>query len=139
MKTSVRHGVDTRWLYNLEATAFRQNKFGVKNRPLKFLHALMLRIWAEESRAGTSLPVLKFGRGIRHGEQMVSYCLGTDYIELAPGQRDVMTMIHEVTHALGITYHGKRFIKRYFPMLIKYGKFDRVLLEALAMTRGVTL
>lgn len=138
-KTIARHARDTRWVYNLEAGVFRANKLADRQRSFKQLDKMLHDIWAVESRPGVTRPRMVYGPGVRHGAAMVSYCLGVTYIEMAPRQRNYLTLIHEVVHALGVTRHGKKFIARYFPLLIKYAGYDRDWLTALAMTKGVTI
>jgi len=61
-------------------------------------------------------PVVVFGPGVRHGKQMLSWCNGP-IIELAPGQRDKLTIYHELAHAIGHEDHDDEFRSCLFGLL----------------------
>jgi hypothetical protein len=69
----------------------------------------------------------------------VSYCEGFTKIVLARSQRNVLVLLHELTHALGPCVHGRKFIKLYFRLLQRYGGFARWFLETVAAERGIVL
>lgn len=134
-----RRAVETRWMYKQEATVLRLNKFAVKSRPMAYLRGLGQEIWVEEAPGGRTMPTIRAHDGILYNGQSMSYCLGFTQIYLARAQRDILVLAHELTHALGPSYHGKYFIKRYFPLLWKYAGYSRIFLQDLAAQRGVTL
>lgn len=140
-----RRASGTRWLIKAEAGPLSLNAWAVKQRDKRFLQRLLVDIWGHESVAGSTMPKLHFGRGmlLRRGsaykDMYVSYCQGRLYIELARGQRNALVLVHEVTHALGYTYHTERFIRRYFRLLARYARYDRQMLIDLARGRGIEL
>ena len=50
-------------------------------------------------------------------------------IHLAPGERDYLTLTHEMCHAMGHDYHGKKFVDLEFDILERIFNIDRGELE----------
>jgi hypothetical protein len=90
------------------------NKFLVKQLCVSDLRYYAKLIWIGEKRE-FPMPTIKFGKGVD------GYSWYQDgHIELAPGQRDRLTLAHELTHAMGYGLHNGPFIKQYFKLLTKY-------------------
>lgn len=126
MKPAHRRAVETRRLYRFEDLAQTFPRYALREYSLAFFRRLARKIWDAHGPWNKSLPQIDFGAGTPFGKQRVSYC---DYddgrrIELAPGQRNLVVFIHEITHALGFGTHGKGFVRRYFKLLAKYAKCD---------------
>jgi len=85
------------------------------------------------------MPELVFGKGMWYRDGFVSYCQGHSKIELARGQRNVLILVHEITHALGHQWHNDAFIRRYLGLLCRYAKYDATVIAELARTRGIEL
>lgn len=129
----------TKWLINAEAGVLSCNAWATKPRTIHFLRRLMTEVWAHESPAGKSIPALAFGEGMWYRDGFVSYCQGHSKIELACDQRNVLILIHEVTHALGHRWHNDGFIRRYLGLLRKYGRYDANVIAELAESRRIRL
>ena len=110
MKTYHREMVNTRRLYALENRLYKDHRFTeiTKSRSITYLQRLATTIWKNEGIT-KSMPVIRFGKGTYHIGEYYSWCDGTT-IELAPTQRDVLTLIHELVHAMGMGYHNKKFV-----------------------------
>jgi len=75
------------------------------------------------------IPEIRFGKGIYHTQARgknfyYSWC-DRQTIELAPTQRDMITLIHEMVHALGYDYHDSRFVGKYIYLLKKYAGISK--------------
>lgn len=138
MATPQKTAAQTRWLYRVEARALRYNKFANQDRSIDFLRDFAEKVWKKESR-GRRMPVIKATNGLKYGGTLTSFCLGFTHIELARHHRNVLVLLHELTHAMGPCLHGPKFIKVYFPLLWKYGGFNRVFIESIAAERNVVL
>ena len=114
MKTPTRRMRDTRRVY-----AFELHLAG-PNQPIRRLRALARRIWSAESKRRDRCPTIVAGRGTPLKTKLSSYCYGRSRIVLARNQRDRVTLIHEMVHALGCETHGDRFQRRYAELLGKY-------------------
>jgi hypothetical protein len=129
----------TKWLINAEAGVLSCNAWATRKRALHFLRRLLIEIWAHESPAGKSMPELVFGHGMWYRDGFVSFCQGHSKLELAPGQRNALILIHETAHALGYPWHNDGFIRRYLGLLRKYGRYDAAVVNELAESRGLKL
>jgi len=138
MQAKTRRAVETRWLYRAEGVALSANKFANTQRDMAYLNRLALRIWNAEA-PGRKFPSIAAGKGVRHGNQLLSFCLGYSEIVLARGQRNVLVLLHELTHALGPCTHGKKFVRTHFYLLQKYARFSWALLQGVAAERGIVL
>ena len=140
MKAKTRRAAETRWLYRIEREFLQTtNEYASKQRDLPFLERLAHRVWNAEAPAGRKFPSIEFGKGVSYGGSWLSYCLGYTQIVLSKGQRDVLVLLHELTHALGPGVHGPRFVKLYFYLLRKYARFNHDFLQGVAAGRGIVL
>ena len=132
MKKRHRRMIDTRRVYRLESEMYYDRRFShiTKQRSLQYLTSLAKKIWKKEG-CKHQMPVIRFGKGF----QNYSWCDG-ETIELVRTQRDELTLIHELVHAIGYDDHDKNFAARelilldkYTPIKIEalYEKFERVL------------
>jgi hypothetical protein len=125
MKRSAK-GVETRRLYTFENAFFTTPDKVCRPRSLRTLKALAARVWAKHGRKRQGPPTLEYGPGTPHGSMMVSYAAGRKYIQLAPDQRNVLCLLHEITHSLGYgAPHGPGFVCKYMDLLVEYGNCDR--------------
>lgn len=135
----MRQAQATRWLYRIESSAFWFNKHANEDRSIHFLRRFAERVWKKEAPAGRRLPTLKATDGLRYGGRFTSFCIGFTHIELARHHRNILVLLHELTHALGPCQHGEKFVKVYFPLLQKYAGFHRDFLQGVAAERNITL
>lgn len=129
MKTQYKRMVETRRLYKLEGELYRKKQFRTitQQQSLDTLQRLAQKIWKQEG-CRKKLPDIRFGKGTSHGPSYYSWCDG-ETIELAPKQRDTLTLIHELVHAMGNDYHNKPFVMQELLLLMKYTPLDTELLE----------
>lgn len=123
MKSSARRAVETRRLYRFEEI-FAESSLGkvCRERSLPFLRRLLREVWAKHGRARLSPPDLSFGPGTPHGKGFASFAEGYSYIELKEGHRNVLVLLHELTHTLGYgAPHGAGFVRKYIELLVEYG------------------
>lgn len=139
MRARHRNASDTRWLYRLEDTTLRYNGFANADRPMAFLRELADKVWAAEAPAGRRKPTITADDGTLHNGRAVSYCEGFTRIVLARSQRNVLVLLHELTHALGPCVHGPKFIRLYFRLLRRWAGYNRWFLQTLADERGIAL
>ena len=137
--SAARRGHATRWLYQQEARALRFNNFAYEDRPMAYLKRLARKIWAKEAPKGRRFPEIRAGRGCPSRTTLTSYCLGFTEIELARHHRNILVLIHELTHALGPCIHGPRFVSLYFRLLHKYAGYNRWFLQFVAAERNITI
>lgn len=125
----IKRMIDSRRLYRLESDLYGHHPFEpiTKQLSIDTLRRLGRFIWKQE-RSKQNPPVIKFGKGVMHAGEYYSWCDG-DTIELAPTQRDKLTLIHELVHALGYDDHDERFIKRYRKLLKKYAPVESDLID----------
>jgi len=116
MKKQYKQMIDTRRVYALETKMYYDRKFDyiTKQRSLNFLVKYAQRIWKGENRK-TPLPLIRFGKGL----QGFSWCDGK-ILELCPYQQDVVTLVHELVHAMGYDDHDKKFARKELMLLDKY-------------------
>lgn len=117
-----KQAVHSRNLYDFEDDFFgqKQYKYLLKQQSYKKLLTLAEEVWKNEGN-GYPLPEIRFGKGVNHRGDYVSWCNGP-VIELAPEQRDVITLLHELAHAVGNPLHNHRFVGTYIKFLIDYAK-----------------
>lgn len=139
MKARARRARATRWLYRVEATAFKYNSYANEPRSINFLRTLAARVWKAEAPKGKRMPTIKATNGLRYGGVYTSFCIGFTHIELARHHRNILVLLHELTHALGPCQHGPRFVQRYFPLLWKYANYNRFFLQGVAAERNIVL
>ena len=125
MTKRYREMVNTRRLYRLEEELYHDKRFtGItKQKTILSLKRLAYKIWRTE-RIKSVIPDIRFGRGTPHNGERYSWCDGMA-IELAPRQRDVLTLIHELVHAMGYPYHDQEFVRVQKKLLRKYTRLDK--------------
>ena len=138
-KTVARRAAETRWLYRQESSALKFNKFAFAERSMGYLRRLAQRIWKKEAPKGRRFPEIRAGRGCPSSTTLTSYCLGFTEIELARHHRNVLVLIHELTHALGPCVHGPRFVSLYFRLLHRYAGYNRWFLQFVAAERNIVI
>ena len=109
--------VDTRRLYAFEGEYLRGSRL-VRVVPMDDLQALASHIWTTVGGVG-DCPTIVAGPGVKYLGARYSYCQGK-YIQLARNQRNDLTLIHELVHALGCGMHNRRFIGVYRRLLINF-------------------
>lgn len=109
--------VDTRRLYAFEGEYLRGSRL-VRVVPMDDLQTLASHIWTTVGGAG-DCPTIVAGPGVKYLGARYSYCQGK-YIQLARNQRNDLTLIHELVHALGCGMHNRRFIGVYRRLLINF-------------------
>ena len=140
MKAKTRRAAETRWLYRIEREFLHTtNDYANRTISMKRLNRLAKRVWAAEAPEGRRFPTITAGKGVMYGGAWLSYCLGYTEIVLARGQRNILVMLHELTHALGPCVHGPKFVKLYFYLLRKYARFHGDFLQGVAAGRGIVL
>lgn len=123
---------DTRWLYRIEDGSFRFNRHANRERSMDYLRRLAARVWTREAPNRTLPSILSIDGG-------VSWCQGYSKIRLCRGHRNILVLLHELTHALGPCVHGPRFVKLYFRLLNQYAGYARPFLQGVAAGRGITV
>jgi hypothetical protein len=108
-----RRTIDTRKVYAFERW------LDAPREPMAALRRLAARIWRDYG-GSRKLPRIVAGRGTRYNGRCYSYCLGNGLIVLARHHRERITVIHELTHALGPRTHGTRFQNLYAELLMGY-------------------
>jgi hypothetical protein len=131
MDKQYREMINTRRLYKFEGEFFYQPQYKpfTKQLPISTLRTLGQTIWDNESNGKYLIPEIRFGKGIYHTQARgknfyYSWC-DRQTIELAPTQRDMITLIHEMVHALGYDYHDSRFVGKYIYLLKKYAGISK--------------
>ncbi len=124
MKKQYKQMIDTRRVYALETDMYYDRRFDyiTRQRSLHFLVKYAKKIW-EGEKCKKPLPLIRFGKGL----QGYSWCDGK-ILELSKHQQDIVTLIHELVHALGYDDHDKKFAKKELMLL---GKYTPVKLEEL--------
>ena len=126
-------GIQTRNLYRFEDVYFLRTNIVVQ-RSIKDLQKKMKRIWKEYKNS--DLPILFKSEGVLYCGKWLSYNLENE-IHLAPGQRDYLTLVHEICHAMGHDNHDKKFVDLEFDILEEFFNIDRGELELAAGLFGV--
>jgi len=125
MQKQYREMVNTRRLYKFEGEFFNWSPYRYMTTQLtkQTLVNIGKIIWNDEGN-GFLIPEIRFGKGLYHGtakglKYYYSWC-DRETIELAPTQRDIMTLIHEMVHAVGYSNHDTKFVGKYIELLTKY-------------------
>lgn len=126
------NAIATRNLYRFEEIYFLDHSV-CKQRTLREIKSAAKRVW--QKRRG-KMPKIYFGLGTKYNGRYLSYQQG-DEIHLAEGQRDYLTLTHELVHAMGYDYHDKKFVDVYFDLLEKIFHMHRGELELAAGLYGV--
>ena len=139
MKAKTRRAAETRWLYRIENEALASNEHANKLRDMRYLKRLARKVWDEEAPSGRKFPTIEAGKGVWYSGAWLSYCLGYTQIVLTKKHRNILVMLHELTHALGPCVHGPKFVRLYFYLLRKYARFNSDFLQGVAAGRGIVL
>jgi hypothetical protein len=139
LKRSIRQRLDTSRLYRFEENSVLLESFRrqvSKSTLLKFAnryHNLSSCPLAKAAR-----PRISFGRGIKSGRRYLSYYdPNTHEIVLSKGQRDKITLLHELIHAdRPELYHDKYFVDTEIRILHLLG-LDAQKLKAEAASFGL--
>lgn len=126
MTSPAQRGVETRRLYCFESIFAKELPFYVRRARSKwFLEELLRQVWIKHGRKGVKTPRLTFGEGTPHAGHRSSFADRYSHIELVPGDRNVMILLHEITHTLGFgAPHGRGFARKYVDLLVEYGRCD---------------
>lgn len=119
MKAAARKAADTRRVYAFEHNLILEAGIVNSDTPIANLRELAQRIWKDYGM-DFACPEIVAGRGLRHGEDWFSFCLGRSRIVLSRSQRNCVTLIHELVHAMGFSTHGAGFQNRYAELLLRY-------------------
>ena len=125
--------IQTRNLYRFEETYFLRSNIVVQ-RSIRVLQKKMESIWKEYKDSDP--PILFESKGTPHCGKWTSYSMGNE-IHLAPGQRDYLTLVHEMCHAMGHDNHDKKFVDLEFDILEEFFNINRGELELAAGLFGV--
>jgi hypothetical protein len=115
-----RRGVMTRRVYGYEDSYLSTIKKLNQQRDLNSLLRFAKKIWTKHYAGNRKLPEVRFGPGTRELGYPLSYTVGYSLIELAPGQRNILTLVHELVHAIGPSEHGTNFVRLYYQVLAQY-------------------
>lgn len=126
-------GIQTRNLYRFENVYFLGMDIVVQ-RSMKDLQKKMEQIWKKYK--DSDFPILFESEGTLYCGKWMSYNMENE-IHLAPGERDYLTLVHEMCHAMGRDYHGKNFVDLEFDILERIFNIDRGELELAAGLFGV--
>ena len=123
MKTSRHHALDTKRVYAFEEH-YLCSSFLTKRRSLKTLLRVGKRIWKEEC-PDKPMPTIHFGRGVLQNGRWLSYCSGDNKsIVLSEPERNILTLIHELVHAMGYSLHNNAFLHKEIHLMQKYAQYD---------------
>ena len=131
MKTKC-EGEKTRRVYAFEETLFH-NTPHTKLCRMKTLRRVAARVWAIHGK-GKKMPQIVAGRGFPQGGRLLSYCQGTRIV-LARNQREKITLIHELIHAMGFGYHNHAFVNKYLTVLEQVVNIPREQLKFTAIVQ----
>jgi hypothetical protein len=101
---------------------------------MKDLQKKMEYIWKQYK--DSDFPILFKSKGVLYCGKWLSYNLENE-IHLAPGQRNYLTLVHEMCHAMGRDYHDRNFVDLEFDILERFFNIDRGELELAAGLFGV--
>ena len=140
-RKSIRAGIGTRNVYGYEEKYLSTIESLGKQRSLEELLPIGTKVWEEHYHGKRRIPLIRFGPGTKELGYPTSFTEGYGLIELAPGQRDVLTLIHELVHTIGPGLHGMNFTKIYYNILKEYLPTDEVRAEvyAVLVTKHQTL
>lgn len=126
MRTRFDKGLETRRIYKFEGDYFRRSVFS-KGREISYLRSEANYIW-RKMKFKRTIPNIKTGKGVINNGYWYSYYQEDEGIVLSRSQRNIITLVHELVHALGYGEHDYKFTKQYFKILKKcYGfKEDQI-------------
>ncbi len=127
MKASKKCEIETKRLYRFEEQAKCLAPVR-KQRTLHQLQAWLNYVWKNSGYdyAG-NIPKLKFGKGLKGKTGYMSFYQADgprSYIELAPGQHDRLTLLHELLHHIGYPFHNEEFLLAEIDFLNRYCDLD---------------
>lgn len=120
--------VKTRNLYRFEDIYF-------KSTPVTKLRS-MAELRSMAKRLMKNPPKIIASKGIKYNGRYLSYQL-EDEIHLVRNQREYLTLVHELVHAMGYDYHDRKFVDCYFDILESEFGLHRGELELAAGLYGV--
>lgn len=120
MNRSTKRGVLTKRLYKFEREYLNSIKPISRILDLPTLTNIAQRTWQKHYTGKRKLPVIRFGPGCLDLGRPMSYTEGFSLIELCPKQRHILTLMHELVHAMGPTHHGINFTKKYYSLLEEF-------------------
>ncbi len=126
--------IKTRNLYRFEEVYFKNTTFS-QSLSMNILRKQAFRVWKMFGE-NKKFPKIIAGRGVFYNGRYLSYSLENN-ICLARNQRNIITLVHELTHALGFDFHDKKFVTVEFNILEKVFKKNRGELELTAGLFGV--
>ena len=140
MKTSAQRAAETRRAYAFEDECVRSS-YLLKRRTLKHLRSIATRLWKAEGRTD-AIPIIEFGIGALQAGRRLSFCIGIKgqcRIVLAKPERNILTLLHELVHALGheYTFHDVRFVSKAIAFYVRHGRCKEVELVLGANTLGI--
>lgn len=106
--------VNTRRLYYFEYAYFRGHKLN-KDLPINELRKQAKQLWKQITKK--PIPKIVAGQGVYFNGRYMSYSQKDVGIVLTRSQRNIITLIHELTHQLNYDMHDKLFINAYFKLL----------------------
>ena len=120
MRTRFDRALETRRIYRFEGDYFRRSLFS-KSLKMQYLRSEAIYIW-RRMKFNKEMPNIKAGKGVINNGYWYSYYQEDVGIVLSRSQRNIITLVHELVHALGYGEHDHRFTKQYFKVLEKcYG------------------
>jgi hypothetical protein len=125
-----REMVETRRLYQFEQVFMRRSvvpKGAIKYRSQRYLQEFASKVWAKHGRKGQRVPLIRLRADID-----MSWCIGFSLIELSISGKarggfkhnTIDVLLHELTHAIGYSTHGRGFVRKYVELLVEYAGFD---------------
>ena len=118
--------IETHRLYKFEELTQAISPYANRRRTLPFLKSIAQDVWAKHGRARLDVPIIRIGKGTPCGGSTASYADGYGLIELTRPQATVGVLLHELTHSMGFGRpHGKGFVRKYFDLLVEYGRCEK--------------
>ena len=117
-KKKLQRTLDTKRVYRFEGLYFRGHRLN-RDLPIKKLRQIAYKTWP--SYLKSTFPKIKTGTGTKYNGRYYSYFQEGVGIILSRNQRNVLTLLHELTHALGHGEHDHKFVNKYFKLLSKFG------------------
>jgi len=132
-KSSYDHGIETKRVYRFEYGYFRYHYFS-KPRSMKYLKNEAKYLW-NVLKIKKPMPNIKAGRGTAFGGKLYSYYSEKEGIVMSRNQRDIVTLIHELAHAIGHDHHDHQFVDQIFKMYKLYDIDTKALAQARIISR----
>ena len=109
-------------LYDFENEILHATMWHEQEQSFDMLYTLLWGMWVSEYGDLDNCPKLSkkpHPKVTSNGETTTFYNADTHTIHMLEGQRTLIMLVHETTHAMGFHDHGFRFRRRYFYMLTK--------------------